>query len=311
MISALPVVLVSALGLQATVPGSVSSPNPAPTPAAAGASETPAPAISVAPGPGNVAWATSVEEAQDRAEREGKFVFFEFTKHECGNCQRMDSLIYPAFDFEALLVSSIPIKIDLESPEGKAIAATYGIDETPAVLITTAQGRLVFLMQGFMNQGDFFRHAHAAIEGYRKWAKEIASQDVSKLSARQAFESGNELYHRADPVAALPRLRRAVAAPGLSRKEREDTLELLAAVELDLHQPAASRKTIDGLLATTKDRQRRERAELFRAQIPLAENKPAEALALFRKFQKDHPTSPHNERVKELVQQLQEHIGKP
>ena len=312
MISALPLILMAALAMQASGPASPSAAKPVPTAAPAATSPgAPEPDTSVPPGPGKVIWATSVKEAHDRAEREGKFVFFEFTKQECGNCQRMDSLIYPAFDLEALLVSSIPIKIDLEAPEGRAIAATYSIEEAPAVLITTTQGRLVFLMQGFMNQGEFFRHASGAIEGYRKWAKEIAAQDVPKLSARQAFESGNELYHRSDPVAALPRLRRAVSAKGLSGKEREDTLELLAAVELDLRQPAASRKTIDELLATTKDRQRRERAELFRAQIPLAENKPAEALALFRKFQKDHPTSPHNERVKELVQQLQERIGQP
>ena len=307
MISALPLILMAAVGATGATASSV-TPKPAPTSKPA---EVPAAAMSVPPGPGNVIWATSLDEAHDRAEREGKLVFFEFTKEECGNCQRMDSLLYPAFDLEALLVSSIPIKIDLESPEGKAIAARYSIEEAPAVLITTTQGRLVFLMQGFMNQGEFFRHANGALEGYRKWAKEIAAQDVAKLSAKQAFDSGNELYHRSDPAAALPRLRRAVATPGLSQKDREDTLELLAAVELDLQQPAASRKTIGSLLATTRDRQRRERAELFLAQIPLAENKPAEALALFRKFQKDHPTSPHIERVNQLVQRLQERVAKP
>ncbi|HEU5248929.1 MAG TPA: hypothetical protein VFW15_02990, partial [Thermoanaerobaculia bacterium] len=213
--------------------------------------------------------------------------------------------------FEALLVSSIPVKIDLESPEGKAIAARYSIDQAPAVLITTPEGRLVFLMQGFMNQADFFRHANGAIAGYRTWAKKIAAQDVAKLSAKEAFDSGNELYHRSDPGAALPRLRRAATAPGASRKQREDALELVAAVELDAGQPAASRKTIEDLLTTTKDRHRRERAELFRAQIPLAENRPAEALALFRKFQKEHPTSPHREEVNQLIARLQERIGKP
>ncbi len=91
--------------------------------------------------------------------------------------------------------------------------------------------------------------------------------------------------------------------------QRDDALELLAAVELDLGQPASSRQTIDRLITTTKDRARRERAELFRAQIPLAENQPAEALALFQKFQKDHPNSPHIERVNEIVQRLEERAG--
>lgn len=308
MSSVLPAILVAALGLSAQQPPTASKPESAPP---AKAAEASAPDMSVLPGPGNVIWATSTDEAHDRAVREGKFVFFEFTKQECGNCQRMDSLLYPAFDLEALLVSSIPLKIDIESPEGKAIAARYSIEEAPSVLITTPEGRLVFLMQGFMNQAEFFRHANGAIAGYRTWAKMIAAQDVAKLSAKEAFESGNELYHRSDPEAALPRLRRAATAPDATRKQREDALELVAAVELDAGQPAASRKTIEDLLATTKDRQRKERAELFRAQIPLAENRPAEALALFRKFQKDHPTSPHLKEVNQLIARLQERIGKP
>jgi tetratricopeptide (TPR) repeat protein len=238
-------------------------------------------------------------------------VFFEFTSAECGNCKRMDSLLYPAFDFEALLTSSIPVKIDIDSPEGKAIAARYSLEKAPAVLITTPQGRLVFMMEGFFNQPEFFRHANAGIDGYRKWAKQIEAQNVAKLSAQEAFDSGKELYGRSDSEAALPRLKRALTAPGADSKQREDAQELLAAVYLDSGQPAVSQRTIEQLIATTKDRQRRERAELFRAQIPLAENRPAEALALFQKFEKDHPTSPHLERVRQLVARLQERIAKP
>ena len=299
-------ILVAAVGVLTFAPPSFAQAPPAPAP-----TTPPSASISVPPGPGNVNWAVTTKEAQDRALAERKFVYFEFDKQECGNCERMDGLLYPAFDFEALMASAIPIKIDFESAEGKGIAARYAIEEAPAVLITTPQGRLVFLMQGFTSQGEFFRHANGAIQGYRKWAKEIASQNVAKLSAKDALESANELYHRSDPEAALPRLKRATTAPGATAKQKEDALELLAAVELDLGHSAASRKTIDQLVATTKDRQRRERAELFRAQIPLAENRPAEALALFRKFQKDHPTSPHIERVNQLVARLQERVAKP
>ena len=262
-------------------------------------------------GPGKVLWATGAGEAAERAAKENKFVFLEFVKKECGNCKRMDGLLYPAFDFEALLVSMVPVKVDLESPVGKEFADRYSIDETPAILITTAEGRLVFLMTGFHNQGDFFRNANTAVDGYRKFARKVDSQDIAKLSANEALETGSELYRRSDPGAALPRLRRAVSAPGATTGEREDALELLAAVELDLGQSSSSRQTIERLLKTTKDRARRERAEIFRAQIPLAENRPAEALALFHKFQKDHPSSPHIQRVNDIVQRLEERTRTP
>jgi hypothetical protein len=309
LISVLPALLVAAV-LAPPPQQRPASPELQAQPPATAPTET-APETTAPLGPGKVVWATTTDEAHDRAEKEGKFVFFEFTQAECGNCKRMDSLLYPAFDFEALLTSSIPIKIDIESPEGKSIASRYSLEQAPAVLITTPQGRLVFMMEGFFNQPEFFRHANAGIAGYRKWAKQIDAQNVATLSAKEALDSGNELYHRSDPQAAVPRLKRAATAPGGNPKQREDALELLAAAELDSGQPTASRKTTEKLIATTKDRQRRERAELFRAQIPLAENRPAEALALFRKFQKDHPTSPHLTKVKELVARLQERVAKP
>lgn len=299
MVSLIPVLLLAALAL----PQKAATPAPAP-PASPEAS---APMSSdSALGPGKVLWATSAAEAAERATKENKFVFLEFTKKECGNCKRMDGLIYPAFDFEALLVPMIPVKVDLESPIGKEFAARYGIEDAPAVLITTPEGRMVFQMAGFFNQGDFFRHASAAVDGYRKFARQVDSQNIAKLPAKEALETGNELYRRSDPGAALPRLRRAVAVPGATTAQREDALELLAAVELDLGQAATSKVTIERLLNSTKDRPRRERAEIFRAQIPLAENRPLEALALFHKFQKDHPSSPHIQRVNDLVQRLEE-----
>ncbi|HEY3123974.1 MAG TPA: hypothetical protein VGK70_07890 [Thermoanaerobaculia bacterium] len=308
MSSVLPAILIAALGqpLHQDAP----SLTPQSTPPAK-APDAPVPEGSVPPSASEVSWASSADVAQHRAAREEKFVFFEFTKDECGNCQRMDSLLYPAADFGALLASMVPVKLELASSEGREIAQKYHIDDAPAILITTANGRLVFLMQGFLNQGDFFRHVNVDLEKYREFARRIDSQSIVKLSAKEALETGNELYQRLDPQSALSRLKRVLGAPDATVNQQEDALELKAAVELELSVPSASRKTIERLLATTKDPQRRERAEIFRAQIPLAENRPAEALALFRKFQKDHPTSPHIEQVRQLVQRLEERASKP
>lgn len=308
MNSALSLVLFAALAAP------LAAQTPAPTPAApAPPAATGSHPVSdpIPPGPGRVTWATSLEEARIRASEGDKLVFLEFTKKECGNCERMDNLLYPAVDLEALLATMVPIKVDLESPMGKELSERYGFSDAPSILITTPEGRVVFLMEGFYNQAEFFRHAYAGLDGYRKFAKRVESQDIAALPMKEALETGTELYRRSDPEAALPRLRRAVAAPGGSATEREDALELLAAVEFELGQPAVSRKTIDRLIASTKDSERRERAELFRAQIPLAENRPAEALALFRKFQKDHPKSSRIARVNELVEKLEERVPRP
>ena len=272
---------------------------PAPRAETPRGTEAPAPAS-----PGNARWAASPDEAKARAAAEGKFVYVEFDAPDCGHCQRMDTLLYPAFQFEAVLLPMVPVKVALASPEGRELARRYGIRETPAVLVTTAEGRLVFLMQGFTNAPEFYQHIQQDTGTYRAFAKRVDEQDISRLPAREALDLGRELYQRSDPGAALPRLKRAVTAAPAPPAVRDEAREILAAVELDLGQPANSKRTVERLLATTKDARRRERAELFRAQLPLAENKPAEALALFRKFQRDHPKSPYIDQVNAMLARL-------
>jgi thioredoxin-related protein len=254
--------------------------------------------------PGNARWASTIGEAAQRAAREGKFLFVEFDQQGCGHCQRMDLLLYPAFDFEALLIPMVPVKVLLDSAEGKEVARRHGIKETPAILVLSPEGRMVFLMEGFTTAQDFYQHARQDLDIYKALARRVEGQDIPRLPAREAFDTARELYQRGDSSGALPRLKRAAAAPDATAVLREDARELLAAVELDGGDTASSRQTIQRLITTTKDAKRRERAELFRAQIPLAENKTDEAYALFKKFEKDHPKSVYLPQVRALVARL-------
>ena len=271
-------------------------PTPVPTPITSG------PVTS----PGNAKWAATPDEAKARAAAESKYVFLQFDREGriCGLCRRMDSLLYPAMDFEALLIPMVPVKVQIDSPEGRELSLRYRIHDVPAVVVTTPEGRVVFSMEGFLNAPDFYQHIQSDLEAYRDFARRVEGQDIAHLPAKEALQTGVELYQRQDSASALPRLRRAIAARDATPKIRDDARELLAAVELDLGEPGAARQTTDRLIATTRDAGRRERAELFRAQIPLAENNPAEALRLFRKFQKDHPNSASRAKVDEMIQKL-------
>jgi hypothetical protein len=255
--------------------------------------------------PGNADWAPTVDAARKIAGPQNKLVFTEIDGGpECGHCQRMDTLLYPAFEFEALLISMVPVKVTLDSIEGLELSRRYQIDQTPAILITTPESRLVFLMQGFTSAPEFYRKVHADLDAYRKFARQVEQQDITHLPAREALETGVELFQRSDPGAALPRLKRAVSAPKATPEIRDEAREQLAAVELELKQHAASRRTIEALLLTTKDPERRERAEMFRAQLPLYEKKPAEAVRLLQKFLADHPKSAYAAQVKMLIEQI-------
>ena len=261
--------------------------------------------------PGNADWAPNLEEARQRAAAQKKFLFVEFGSLDCRDCIRMDNLLYRAFDFEALLLPMVPVKLSLNSGEGEALARKHGIREAPAVLVKSPEGRLVVVAEGFSNPQDFYSNIRKELETYNALARRLEAQDVAKLPAGEALETGRELFQRGDASSAIPRLRRAIAAPGAKPSQRDEAQEILAAAELDAGDVKGSRQTINRLIETTKDPDRRERAEIFRAQIPLAENKPEEAYALFQKFEKDHPDSKYVAQVRAIRERLSPGIPKP
>ena len=275
------------------------------------ASKIPAEANRPVRSPGNADWAKDAAEAKAKATAEKKLIYFEFVRPGCGDCRRMQSLLYPAFDFEALLIGMVPVKLDLDSAEGKPLAERFGIREVPAVLITTPEGRLVFSVEGFKDAPDFYSHVRKDLDDYRKFARRIESQDVATLSADEAYATGRELYARRDIEAARPRLKRASVAPDPKPGVRESALEGLAAAELQMGQTGAARQTIDLLIRTTKNAEQKERAELFRAQVPLSENKPGEALALYKQFARDHPQSKHLPTVRSFIERLESETPAP
>ncbi|MEP6993897.1 MAG: hypothetical protein ABI968_05190 [Acidobacteriota bacterium] len=268
-------------------------------------SATPPPANRPVKSPGNAEWAANADLARQKAAAKHELVYYEFATAKCDDCRRMQALLYPAFDFEALLIGMVPVRVALDSEEGKRLAARYAIEEAPSVLITTPEGRLVFLMRGFKDATDFYQHVHSDMRAYREFAKRIAAQDVATLPAEEAYSTGRMLFGRYDYAEARPRLKRASVAPDAKPAIREAALEGLAAAEMELQNPAQARKTIDQLIGATKNAETKERAELFRAQIPLSENKPAEALALYKKFEKDHPNSKYLDKVRVFIARLQ------
>jgi tetratricopeptide (TPR) repeat protein len=217
----------------------------------------------------------------------------------------MQALLYPAFDFEALLIGMVPVIVDMDSDIGQKLAERYHVTDTPSVLITTPSGRLVFLMQGFQDAPDFYAHVHTDLDQYRKFARVVDAQDVAQLPAAEAYKTGQQLYARFDFEGAAARLERAADAKDATPAIRASALEGLAAAELELGKTAESRRAIDRLIATTKDPKQKENAELFRAQISLVENKPQEALAAYKRFAKDHPDSPYLDKVKTFIARLE------
>jgi thioredoxin-like negative regulator of GroEL len=270
--------------------------------AAARAQDPAAPAT--APGPGNVTWASSVDEARLRAEKERKLVYVEFEKTNCGHCRRMNTLLYPALDFEQLMAYMAPVKLNIEQPATGELTKRYGIEEVPAVLVMTPEGRSIFAMQGFASAPEFYREIYRAMDDHAALEKRLESQDINNLSPAEALQTGAELYKRSDPTTALPRLRRAATAKESTPNQRENALELLARCQLDLGQNTEAEATLQKLRSSTKDPARRERASLLWAQVPFADNRPEEGVRRLQQFLKEYPKSAEAPGVAEMIEKV-------
>jgi tetratricopeptide (TPR) repeat protein len=262
------------------------------------------PADSGALGPGRAEWARSYADAAGRARSENKVVYVEFDTETCSDCKRFDTLLYPATDFEFLLLRMVPVKLRLGQDEASTLAARYHVGKAPSVLILSPGGALIFRLEGFDSPPSFYRHVHTSMADYDKLNVRMIHEPETLDDPKAELSLGAELYRRFDSEEAVARLERAARSPRADSETREQALAFLASAQLELNRVADSKASVDEILKSTKDPARREKAELFRAQVSLAEGKRAEARRRYQDFLKDHPGSKLRSEAETLLKGL-------
>jgi tetratricopeptide (TPR) repeat protein len=281
-------------------PGQPAEPETPPAPAARPAA-SPGPPLNT---PGRAVWASDFDDATRRAKEQGKVVFVEFTKKKCGNCFRMDGLLYPSANFEMALLRMVPVKLDLDQADVAKLANRYQVASTPAILVVSPGGAIIFRMVGFKDDRSFYVHLHNSMKDWDAVNLRIVHEPETIANAKAELELGKELFRRVDSAEALPRFERAAAAPGAAPAVREEALAYLASSQMELEKFDDARATTEKLLKTAKDPDRREKAELFRAQIMLAEGRREDARRDFQSFLTRHPESKHKDEAKSYLDQM-------
>lgn len=266
--------------------------------------QEPAPAAPTGPGKAN--WAETFAAARSRARGEKKLVYVEFARKDCGNCSRMDGLLYPAVDFEMTLLRMVPVLLDLDREDAAALAARYGIKEAPAVLILSPGGALVFRVVGFDDQRQFYTHVRRALKDYDQFNVRVIHEPEKIDDPAEQLSLGLEFFKRLDPEEAEPRLAKAAASPKASDEVRDKAFSYLASARFQTGDFTGSRKAIEALLKATKNPDEVEQGELFRAQILLAEGKPGPARKQYEFFLQKYPESKRRKDVELILARLSE-----
>jgi hypothetical protein len=267
-------------------------------------SSAPPPAPPIPSGPGHAQWASTYAQARELAGPANKLVFVELTKPDCGQCKRMETLLYPAAQFEMMILRMVPVRLEVAGPEAAGLSARYGLNDAPSVLVVTPEGILVFRADGFDDALSFYTHLHNSLVDWDKLHARLLHEDETRDDPADQLALGRELLRRFAPEEALPRLERAARSSRAVPKTRHEAEGLLANVELALKKFDAARATVNAILVRSTDPDEREQAELFRAQISLAEGKPEEARRRYERFLKQHPKSRHREDVRAMLKRL-------
>lgn len=286
-----------------TAPSAESAPASA-VPAEQAPAETGPAETSLPTGPGKALWAKDYAEARDRARREGKVVFVEFSDKQCGNCVRMHALIYPAVNFEMMLLRMVPVNIDRTGAEGTALATRYGVTESPAILILSAGGAMIFRVNGFDSAPELYSHVHSMMAEWDKVNVRMIHEPEFRDDPAQELALGKELALRFDPEEAIPRFARAAESPRADRTTRDEALSYLASAQLNARLYPDARATAEKLARVASVPDLREQAELFLGQIALAEGDSAAARRSWEAFLRKHPTSPRRKDAENRIAAL-------
>ena len=267
-------------------------------------SEAPPAAAGAPAGPGKAIWARDYAEARDRARRDGKVVYVEFSEANCGNCIRMHSLIYPAVNFEMMLLRMVPVNVDRLGSDGAALAARYGVTQSPAVLILSPGGAMIFRVNGFDSAPEFYSHVHSMMAEWDKLNVRMIHEPEFRDDPAQELALGIDLAQRFDPEEAIPRFARAAESPRADAATRDQALSYLASAQLNARLFADARVTAGKLARVARDRDLREQAELFLGQISLAQGDPAAARRAWEAFLEKHPDSPRRQDAENRIAAL-------
>jgi tetratricopeptide (TPR) repeat protein len=231
-------------------------------------------------------------------------VFVEFSEANCGNCIRMHSLVYPAVNFEMMLLRMVPVNVDRLGSEGTALAARYGVTQSPAILILSAGGALIFRVNGFDSAPELYSHVHSMMAEWDKLNVRMIHEPEFRDDPAQELALGIDLAQRYDPEEAIPRFVRAAESPRADAATRDQALSYLASAQLNAHLFSDARATTEKLSRVARDGDLREQAEIFLGQISLAEGDSAAARRSWEAFLQKHPNSPRRQDAENRIAAL-------
>ncbi len=107
---------------------------------------------------GSIDWFTeySFDKAFEKAKKENKLIFVDFSAKWCGPCQQLKERVLEKKDFEKVCKHAIPVYVECTSEKGKELAKKFNIFGFPTVVVFNKGGNTLTSITGAHINVDFY-----------------------------------------------------------------------------------------------------------------------------------------------------------
>ena len=127
----------------------------------------------------------------------GKPVFLDAYTTWCKPCREMDALVFSRPEVEEMLQRRfVPVRVDMESPEGRTLGARFGVSVYPTFLVVDAEGEM-HRASGFLKADELEAFATTSLDprrntrGLRRRYRE-GDRDPGLLLALERFATASD-----------------------------------------------------------------------------------------------------------------------
>jgi len=254
-------------------------------------------------------WKRSYADALKVAKAENKLIFVDLFADWCGWCHRFEADIVPTEVFQKATANMVMLRVDTEDRgEGAQLAKRYGVSRLPTFLILTPEETIAALIQGYAPADQFVAKMNGEVSRYENFKRSLKAG--GKQSPQDSLTLAREMIARHDFANAESRLQVIWADASAPAAVRDEAGFLLGVTQSTRGKAAAALETFGKLLARKPAVETAQNARLQRASILLGQENYQAALAEYKSFKSDYPSSQHQSTVNLRIVQLEAMIAR-